>query len=143
MRGVGQAVVSALFGAGILIGIGSADARAQTTDLIFCNKTGSKISIAVAWINPATNKWMMGAWYSRNPGECKSHGSVKPGLFYYYAEKVGQDFHWPAKANVDKTYCVPVNGVREMTSGACGQGERNLGFQGKVSTAGKYTFSFN
>ncbi len=140
-------VVRPLLGAvfaGSLAFFGATAASAQaTTDLIFCNKTGSKISIAVAWINHQTGKWMMGAWYSRNPGECKSHGAVRPGLFYYYAEKVGQNAHWPAKAFVDKTYCVPTRGVREMANSSCGQGERRLGFQGKVSTAGKYTFSFN
>ncbi len=117
-------------------------ARADT-DLIFCNKTGSKIQIAVAYVNAKTNKWIMSAWHSRNPGECKSHGNVKTGLFYYYGEKVGANFHWPAKAYVDKSFCVPKQGVREMANSACGQGERNLGFQGKVATAGKYTFSFN
>jgi Protein of unknown function (DUF1036) len=125
------------------LGLSTAPAMAQNSELIFCNKTGSKISIAVAWINPTTNKWMMGAWYSRNPGECKSHGAVKAGLFYYYGEKVGQNYFWPAKANVDKTYCVPTRGVREMANSSCGQGERRLGFVGKVSSAGKYTINFN
>jgi Protein of unknown function (DUF1036) len=135
--------VCALGFAGILMSAGLGEAKAQTTDLIFCNKTGSKISIAVAWVNHQTGKWMMGAWYSRNPGECKSHGSVRAGLFYYHAQKVGQNYSWPAQANVDKTYCVPTRGVREMANSSCGQGERRFGFQGKVATAGKYTFSFN
>jgi uncharacterized membrane protein len=113
------------------------------TDLIFCNKTGSKIQIAVAYIDAKTNKWMMGAWYARQPGECKSQGAVKTGLFYCYAEKLGADFHWPAKSGVDKTYCVPARGVREMATSSCGAGERRLGFKGSVSGAGKYTVNLS
>jgi uncharacterized membrane protein len=122
----------------------TAPSNAQAnTDLIFCNKTGSKIQIAVAYIDAKTNKWMIGSWYTREPGECKSQGAIKTGLFYYYAEKLGADFHWPAKANVDKTYCVPEKGVREMETSTCGAKERRLGFQGKVSTPGKFTFNLS
>jgi uncharacterized membrane protein len=129
---------------GVTLGLmASSTVAMANTNLIFCNKTGSKVQVAVAWVDVRTNKWMMGSWYTRNPGECKSHGTVKTGLFYYYAEKVGQNFYWPAKANVDKTYCVPNRGVREMANSSCGQGERRLGFQGRVAGAGKYTMNFN
>jgi uncharacterized membrane protein len=117
--------------------------QAFATELVFCNKTGSKVNVAVAYIDAKTNKWMMGAWYARNPGECKSHGTIKTGLFYYYAEKIGVDYHWPAKSGVDKVYCVPTRGVREMATSSCGTGERRLGFKGTVGGAGKYTVNLS
>ena len=139
---LGSGLIGAASLSAVLVLASPSQAQANT-DLIFCNKTGSKIQIAVAYIDAKTNKWMIGSWYTREPGECKSQGAVKTGLFYYYAEKLGADFHWPAKANVDKTYCVPEKGVREMETSTCGPKERRLGFQGKVSTPGKFTYNLS
>ena len=79
----------ALFAASIAVaGLGLAPSSARAdTDLVFCNKTGSKIYIAVAYVDAASNKWILSAWLPRNPGECSSSGRVKTGLFYYSRKK--------------------------------------------------------
>ena len=91
-----------------------------------------------------TGRWMLSAWHTRNPGACESFGAVKTGLFYYFAEKEGRTASWPARQFVEKNYCVPgVRVRREMLNSGCTQGERSLGFRGRVAEGQRYTFSFN
>lgn len=119
---------------------GTVSAAQANTEVMFCNKTGAKVFIAVAHFPERMQKWMMTAWHTANPGQCKSIGKLRTGLFYYYAEKEGRGYHWPARAGVDKTYCVPNQKVeRVMMPGTCAPGERNLGFKGAVPGPGKYT----
>lgn len=119
-------------------------AQAAKTDLTFCNKTGAKIFIAVVYQDPTNGKWILSAWSNRDPGKCESFGAVKSGLFYYFAEKEGRQSHWPSADSVEKTYCVPAERVkREMAGSACTPGERSLGFKGRVTDPGKYTFTFS
>ena len=136
----------ALFAASIAVaGLGLAPSSARAdTDLVFCNKTGSKIYIAVAYVDAASNKWILSAWLPRNPGECSSSGRVKTGLFYYFAEKEGRKTSWPSADSVDKHFCVPATRIkREMANSSCATGERNLGFRGRVTESAKYTFTFS
>ena len=135
----------ALGAAGITLEPVQAQAQvAGHTDLIFCNKTGAKIFIAVVYQDASTGKWTMSAWNNRDPGKCESFGSVKSGLFYYFAENEGRKSHWPSNDSVEKTYCVPAGRVkREFTGSACTTGERSLGFRGRVTDPGKYTFNFS
>jgi uncharacterized membrane protein len=113
------------------------------TDLILCNKTGSNVSIAIAYQHAKSGRWMLSAWHNRNPGECKSFASVKTGLFYYHA-KNEKGAVWPGKANSERSYCVPSTAVnRDMNSSACGVGDTKRDFRGRVMEPGKYTFSFS
>jgi uncharacterized membrane protein len=117
-------------------------APAKTTDLILCNKTGGSIQIAVAYIHAQSNRWMMSAWHTRQPGECKSFGAVKTGLFYYHA-KTERGAVWPNEAGTEKRYCVPSTAVTRDMSSQCGAGEINRPFRGRVTEPGKFTFSFS
>lgn len=114
------------------------------TELVVCNKTGSKVFVALATV-PDTQKWTLDAWHAVDAGSCKTVKHVRTGLFYYFAEKEGRKLHWPASAYVDKNFCVPSSRVhRVLTAAACATGERSLGFRGVTpSSAGKYTITLN
>jgi uncharacterized membrane protein len=114
----------------------------QRTELTLCNKTGSNIQIAIAYVHAQSNRWMLSAWHTRKPGECKSFATVKSGLFYYHA-KNERNAVWPSQANTERSYCVPNTAVNRDMSSQCGAGETNRPFRGRVMDPGKYTFSFS
>lgn len=116
-------------------------AGAQRTELVLCNKTGSTIQVAVAYVNAQTNRWMLSAWHTRQPGECKTFAAIKPGLFYYHA-KNEKGSVWPGAANAERRYCVPNTAVTRDMSSQCGAGEATRNFRGISANPGKYTFSF-
>jgi uncharacterized membrane protein len=116
--------------------------KAQSTELILCNKTGGTIQIAVAYVHATTNRWMLSAWHTRGPGQCKPFATVKTGLFYYHA-KTEKGAVWPSEANTERRYCVPSTAVNRDMSSQCGVGETNRPFRGRVTEPGKYTFSFS
>lgn len=114
------------------------------TDLVFCNNTSSKIYLALVYYETRTKKWMLTAWFPRNPGECKSGGKFRSGLTYYYAHNERRTTHWPAAAKVDKTFCVPQTRIeRVQLGGTCATGERNVGFHGINATGASYKFTLN
>jgi uncharacterized membrane protein len=139
----GRLLLSLATVSGIGLLAAPSEARADT-NLTFCNKTGANIYIAVAYVEAATNRWVLSAWHTRAPGTCDSIGNIKTGLFYYFAEKEGRTAFWPAKENIEKFYCVPATRVkRDLAASSCAPGERSLGFRGRVTEPGKYTFSFS
>ncbi len=142
-----KSVASALGAAcWLLAGLHGAAAQgaAPKTDLNFCNNTGAKVFIALVYYQTQTSKWILSAWHTRNPGECKSLGTYRPGITYYYAEKEGRTAHWPSAANIDKTFCVPPGRVeRTQLGGTCAQGERNVGFHGINATGASYKFNLS
>jgi uncharacterized membrane protein len=133
----------ALIGASVLALSTLATPASANTELILCNKTGTNIQIAVAYQHANTGRWMLSAWHTRKPGECKSFASIKTGLFYYHA-KNDRNSVWPNDANTERSYCVPTTAVnRDMNSSQCGTGDVKRNFRGRVPDAGKYTFSFS
>lgn len=130
---------------------GGANAQASNTapaqaytDLIFCNKSPKKVYIALVYYEVRTQKWMQAAWYSRNPGECKSNGKYRSGVTYYHAYNEGRTSTWPSAKNVQKTFCVPPGRTeRVQLGGACPAGEKNVGFYGINATGATYTFTLN
>jgi hypothetical protein len=140
---------AAVLGVIVASGLAATDAQAQSaapaksTELILCNKTGGGIQVAVAYMDATTGKWTMSAWHNRQPGECKSFGGIRTGLFYYHA-KNERGGVWPGKDSVERSYCVPSTAVkRDMNSSQCGAGDTQRGFRGRVVDPGKYTFSFS
>ena len=111
------------------------------TDLVLCNKTSNYIEIAVAFMNPKTGAWTMSAWHKRAAGECKPFDKVKTGLFYYHA-KNEKGAVWPAKAEADRSYCVPNTAVNRDMATACSTGDVNRPFKGLKVQTGKFTFNF-
>lgn len=138
LAGLALGAQAAIFGA--LLAATPAAAQA-TTDLVFCNKTGAKAMIALVYMDAKSGQWTLTAWKAREPGQCGSVGAVKTGLFYFYAEKAGIDFQWPAKSQAEKTFCVPRAAVTRPTSSACGTDDRKLGFRGLTAEGAKYTIN--
>ncbi len=132
--------------AGLLaLGLCVASPSAQAaSSVVFCNKTGSKVFIAIAFVAQASQKWTLSAWHTAPAGGCTTVGNFRTGLFYYYAEKEGRTLHWPAQANVDKNFCVPAGKVNRVMEGStCAPGERSVGFRGLVPSEGKFTFNLS
>lgn len=139
--------VSRLFPAGLVFSaclVLSTHPALADTNVVFCNKSGSDVDIALVYYEPKTSKWILNAWHKASPGNCKPVGKYRTGLLYYYAEKVGGQVHWPAKANVDKTFCVPKTKIeRTILGGTCAQGERSVGFHGLDAKGTTFTFNLN
>jgi uncharacterized membrane protein len=130
-------------GAGLFAALPGGSALADT-NLTFCNKSGSTVDIALVYYEPKTSKWILSAWRSAPAGNCRSVGTYRSGLIYYYAEKAGGQAHWPSKAKVDKTFCVPRTRIeRTILGGTCAPGERGVGFHGIDATGAKFTFNLN
>lgn len=136
---------AALFAFGFLSALVMSPSQARAdTNLVFCNKSGSDVDIALVYYEPKTAKWILSAWHKAPPGNCKPVGRYRSGLIYYYAEKAGGQLHWPAKANVDKTFCVPRTRIeRTILGGTCAAGERSVGFHGIDATGPTYTYNLN
>lgn len=124
----------------VALALVSVSVRAEAaTDLQVCNKTGSKVFVALVTLPDSTKKWTLDAWHAVNAGACRSVATVRTGLFYYFAEKEGRKMYWPAANRSDKNFCLPSARVRrELTAAACASGERSLGFIGTVPSEGKY-----
>ena len=138
----GRRLLWTMAGAALLAaGLGDAGAAQAATDLTVCNDTGSKVFVAIVHFREDTKVWILSAWHTADPGQCRSVGRYRTGLTYYFAEKEGRAFHWPAKTLVDRTYCVPNAKVeRTLVSGAtCATGERAVGFQGFTPRAATHT----
>lgn len=135
----------ALAGISLAAGLGMASTAAMAdTNLVFCNKSGSDVDIALVYYEPKTAKWILSAWRKAPPGNCKPVGRYRSGLIYYYAEKAGGQVHWPARAQVDKTFCVPRTKIeRTILGGTCAPGERSVGFHGIDATGATYTYNLN
>lgn len=119
-------------------------AAAPTTALTFCNKNGAKLNMAIAYQDATTGRWIMSAWHGVGPGQCKPFGSVKAGLFYYYAENEATKAFYPATNAIEKRYCLPRSAIkREMLNVPCAVGEKQYGFRGRTPNPGNYTFTFN
>ncbi len=58
-------------------------------DLRFCNETGQKVDIAIAW--HGDGDWHSSGWYKYAPGECASivDGDLTSRYYWYYAEVAG------------------------------------------------------
>ena len=135
----------ALAGASLVAGLAfTTSAALADTDVILCNKTGAKVFVALGYYEPKTSKWILSAWHTRDGGACTSAGKYRSGLIYYYAEKEGGKYHWPAQAKVDKQFCVPPGKIeRTIMGGTCATGERNLGFTGTDAKGASHTINFS
>ena len=134
--------IAALVAVAAVMSVGTPALAQQQSEIVFCNKTGSKIFTALANVPQTTKKWTLTAWQTIPAGSCKSVARLNTALFYYYAEKEGRTYHWPGQSGVDKTFCVPSRAItREIVGGTCPAGERSVGFKGTVPNPGKYTIN--
>ncbi|OYW98840.1 MAG: hypothetical protein B7Z14_13675 [Bosea sp. 32-68-6] len=81
--------MAALVAFATMMSVGTPAVAQQQSEIVFCNKTGSKIFTALAHVPQATKTWTLTAWQTIPAGGCKSVGRWNTALFYYYAEKEG------------------------------------------------------
>jgi len=115
----------------MLLTVQTSQAAAQEwTEVTFCNRTGSTTYAAFAYYNIDYNEWYIYAWLKMQPHQCRSAGAVGTGEFYYFAEKSGRGYHWPAERYVQRRYCVPDYAINRYLPGgqSCRNDERILGF---------------
>lgn len=122
-----------------------AQAASTRTEIVLCNNTNTKIYIALVYYQSETKKWTLSAWHARNPRECKSNGRYSRGKIYYFAENEGKRVHWPAKASVERSFCVPQKRIERTVfgGGQCDGDERLLGFRPFEAAGERFTFNFN
>ena len=75
--------IAALVAFAAVISVGTpAVAQQQQSEIVFCNKTGSKIFTALAHVPQTTKKWTLTAWQTIPAGGCKTVGRWNTALFY-------------------------------------------------------------
>lgn len=112
--------------------VAAGEARSQTFDYIFCNKTNIKVFVAVAaLVSPRDSRFKVKGWWTIPANQCGNIGSFPRGWTYYYAEQEdpGTGF-WGAD---DVGLCVAYPGPFERTltqNYTCGSNEAVQGFKG-------------
>ncbi len=112
--------------------VAAGEARSQTFDYIFCNKTNIKVFVAVATqVSPSDSRFKAQGWWTIPANQCGNIGSFPKGWVYYYAEQEdpGKGY-WGSD---DASLCVRYPGPFEriLTSNyTCGNNEAVQGFRG-------------
>lgn len=62
-------------------------ASAANAGLTFCNETGEKVDVAIAWYESGDRDWISEGWYSFTPRQCASlvRGNLNNKYYYFYA----------------------------------------------------------
>ena len=68
--------------------VAAGEARSQTFDYVFCNKTKIKVFVAVATlVSPRDSRFKVAGWWTIPANQCGNIGSFPRGWTYYYAEQ--------------------------------------------------------
>ena len=68
--------------------IADGEARSQTFDYVFCNKTNVKVFVAIAaQMSPKDHRFLVQGWWSIPADQCGNIGAFPRGWVYYYAEQ--------------------------------------------------------
>lgn len=95
-----------------LAGIGSAQA-----DLRICNKTGSRVSVAIGYKNDTG--WITEGWWNTTPGACEvlQDGPLRAKFYYIYAIDADRGGEWGGRhllCTQDKMFTI--SGVEDCAS---------------------------
>jgi uncharacterized membrane protein len=110
----------------------SGEARSQTFDYVFCNKTNIKVFVSVAArVAPSDQRFKVAGWWTIPAGDCANVGAFPRGWTYYYSEQDEPGtVYWGA---TDVSLCVQYPGPFERVlqdNYTCGSNEQVQGFKG-------------
>jgi uncharacterized membrane protein len=119
------------------------EARSQTFDYVFCNKTSIKVFVAVAaLVSPGDKRFKVQGWWTIPAEQCADIGAFPKGWAYYYAE---QDDPGRARWEADDVgICVEYPGPFERIltpNYSCGSNQMIQGFKGIFVDAGTATMT--
>jgi uncharacterized membrane protein len=111
--------------------IAAGEARSQTFDYVFCNKTNVKVFVAIAaQMSPKDHRFLVQGWWSIPADQCGNIGAFPRGWVYYYAEQEDPGTaYWGAD---DDSFCVAYPGPFERIltpNYSCGTNETIQGFK--------------
>jgi uncharacterized membrane protein len=112
--------------------VAAGEARSQTFDYIFCNKTNIKVFVAVATlVSPRDSRFKVQGWWTVQPNACGNIGSFPRGWAYYYAEQddPGTGFWGADDVGLCVTYPGPFERILTQNY-TCGNNEVVQGFKG-------------
>ena len=112
--------------------VAAGEARSQTFDYVFCNKTNIKVFVAVATlVSPRDSRFKVQGWWTIQPNQCGNVGSFPRGWAYYYAEQddPGTGFWGADDVGLCVTYPGPFERILTQNY-TCGNNEVVQGFKG-------------
>jgi uncharacterized membrane protein len=114
--------VSALLGAGLLLGLAGTPAKA---DLKLCNNTVSRVGVAIGYKD--AKGWASEGWWTAEPQKCLTllKGSLIARFYYVYAVDYEKGGSWGGKSQLcikDKIFTI--RGFEECTD----RGYQKVGF---------------
>ena len=133
-----RAILAVVLCATAMLFVAGSEARSQTFDYVFCNKTTIKVFVAVATLVSAGDKrFKVAGWWTIPAEQCADIGAFPKGWAYYYAE---QDEPGTARWEADDVgICVEYPGPFErilMPNYSCGSNQKIQGFKSIFVDAG-------
>lgn len=110
-------------------------------DLWVCNKSGRKVSVAIAVRREPDDPLTVIGWYNYTPGECARINTFARGWVYYMARDYnGSSYGWRGNA---LKLCVRNSRFERInsTNYTCRTGEKLEGFFGEYVSDSKYTWT--
>jgi uncharacterized membrane protein len=112
--------------------VAAGEARSQTFDYVFCNRSNTKIFITIATqVSPRDQRFKVAGFWSLPAGQCGSVGSYPRGWVYYFAEQdePGTGFWGGDDAGICIRYPGPFERILTPNY-TCGPNETVQGFKG-------------
>jgi uncharacterized membrane protein len=126
-----KAILAVVLCASAMLFVAAGEARSQTFDYVFCNKTRIKVLVAVATlVSPGDKRFKVEGWWTIPAEQCANIGAFPKGWAYYYAEQDDPDTaRWEAD---DVGICVEYPGPFERIltpNYSCASNQKIQGFK--------------
>jgi uncharacterized membrane protein len=126
-----KAILAVVLCASAMLFVAAGEARSQTFDYVFCNKTRVKVLVAVATlVSPGDKRFKVEGWWTIPAEQCANIGAFPKGWAYYYAEQDDPDTaRWEAD---DVGICVEYPGPFERIltpNYSCASNQKIQGFK--------------
>jgi uncharacterized membrane protein len=83
-----KVILAVLLCSSAMLFVAGGEARSQTFDYVFCNKTRIKVLVAVATlVSPGDKRFKVEGWWTIPAEQCANIGAFPKGWAYYYAEQ--------------------------------------------------------